>query len=132
MKFLFEIGLFSIILSIAVVLCAFAVWIFALPFQFKFLDSIVASVVAFTLLFPAAANFWGMVRGCDGESIGERIVSGVRGIGMLLCAVTIIAGIDSKSIPFFDGMPLLAVGFLLIFGTIPLDIWIRHRQNNGS
>ena len=132
MKLLFELGMFGVIFSAALAVCAGTLWVVGSPFQLEFRDSIAFSFVSLVFMFPAVVNLWVLFRGSDGESIGERVLAGIRGFGMLLCAVTIFAGIATKSVPFAAGVPFLALGFLLLFGTVPIEMWIRHRQSNAS
>lgn len=124
--------MFGVISSFAVAVCAVAFWIGGSPFQLEFRDSVAFSFVSLVFVFPAVMNLWIMFRGSDGESIAERVLSGIRGFGMLLCAVTMFAGIATKSVPFAVGGSLLAIGGLLLFGTIPVEMWVRHRQHNAS
>ena len=132
MRFLFELGIFGVIFSFAVAVCAVAFWLAGSPLQLEFRDSIAFSFVSLVFVFPAVMNLWIMLRGYDGESIAERVLSGLRGFGGLLCGVTMFAGIATKSVPFAVGASLIAFGFLLLFGTIPVEMWIRHRQYNAS
>ena len=102
------------------------------PLQLEFRDSIAFSFISLAIVLPAIANFWIMFRGSDGESVAERLLSGVRGFGMLICAVTMFVGIASKSVPVAVGISLFVIGSVLWWGSVPAELWIRNRQRNAS
>lgn len=130
MRLVTEIALFLLIFAIAVVLCASVIWCVGAPLQIKMADSVFLSFISLAILLPSIGNFWIMFRGSDGETLAERTFAGLRGFGMLICALILFAGIASKSVPFRAGFPLFLLGSVLWWGTLPLELWLRHRKQS--
>ncbi|MGI9497827.1 MAG: hypothetical protein ACR2NK_17355 [Mariniblastus sp.] len=132
MRFLFELGVFFSIFVCAVVLCACVFWLVGSPLELEFRASIAFSFISLAIILPSIANFWIMFRGTGGESMSERLLSGLRGFGMLICAITLFVAIATKSLSFAAGASLLVIGSILWWGTVPVELLVRQRQINSS
>jgi hypothetical protein len=112
MRLLIELTMFLMIAVLAILAGALILWITGLPFNLEFKKSLAISMIGVFFVFPGAANLWIMFRGSDGPSLAQRAWPGVRGFGMLLCAVAFF-------IPTFaDGKGLTQAVCLFIIGKV--------------
>jgi hypothetical protein len=121
MRFLIEMAVFLVIGAVAVLIGALVIWILGIPFQIIPSKSAVFAMIGFCFVFPGAANIWIMMRGSDGESTGERVCAGIRGFGMLLCAVAVALPFVIANAQLKHGVILFIIASILWLGTIPFE-----------
>ena len=127
MKFLFELFVFLLIASVAVLIGAGVLWLFGLPFHLEFKQSVWLAIVGLVFVLPGVANIWIMFRGGDGESPIQRVLAGIRGFGMLLIAVAggLMFVIANAKMP---AVVCLIIGAGMFFLSLPFTFWLRHRE----
>lgn len=129
MRLCFEISIFLAIFGIAVLLCASVIWLAGYPLQVQFSDSIAFALILLLIVLPAIGNLWIVFRGSDAETPFERMLAGLRGFGMLLCAIVLFVVIAFKSIPIHVARTLFVIGGVLWWGSVPVELWLRHRRH---
>lgn len=128
MRMIIEIAGFLGFLAAAVVLGGVILWLLGSPLQLGLDGSLLISLFTFVFVLPAVANIWIMFRGGDGESYLERLLAGIRGFGMILCAVAMCSIVFVKEIAFRDAAIIFGVGSLLWWGSFPLSLYLQGRR----
>ncbi len=121
MRFLFEMFLFVMILSLAILAGTLLIWTAGIPLELQFGKSLYLSFIGIGFVIPGGMNVWIMSRGSDGEGLGERVCAGIRGFGMLLCAVAFLPPVMVVAAGFREGLWIFIIGCVFWWGSIPFE-----------
>ena len=121
MRLIFEITIFTIILIVATAIGALIILLTGAPLNINVSESYFLSVIGIGFVLPGTVNIFIMLRGNDGESTGERICAGIRGLGMLLCAIAFVLPMIDSSLGFKNLIWVFVVGSIFWLGSVPFE-----------
>jgi hypothetical protein len=127
-RFLFEVAVFAAIFGMALAVGACALWLAGSPLGLGFTHAMYFAWIGLVFLFPAAANIWIMFRGSGGENPVLRLLAGIRGFGMLLCAVAVAGPLVCVGAAFRPLATVFVIGSVLWWGSLPFEDRINRRR----
>lgn len=130
MRFLFEFAVFLVVAAAAISIGTLVFWVAGFRFGWELRDGIVASLISLFFVVPGGMNVWILLRGSGGESRGGRICAGIRGFGMLICAVGIAIPFLTLDEGFAPTLWLFAIGSVFWWGSILVEDYIALKNLN--
>jgi hypothetical protein len=127
-----EIAIFVVIFAILVTILGAVIRLLGGSFGLDFGESWHLALVALVFVVPGVTNIHAFADASGTEDAAQRILALIRGLGMMIaglaCSIPLFTNITDRAVLFWG----FGIGFVMNFGTLPLEAFFDHRRRHNK